>query len=44
MVDAVTKPQPFTTIKYTTKDGENISATKNNGIDKCHWKILKKNW
>ena len=32
MVDAVTKPQPFTTIKYTTKDGENISATKNNGI------------
>lgn len=32
MVDAVTKPQPFTTIKYTTKDGENISATKNNGV------------
>ncbi len=25
-------PKSFTTIKYTTKDGENISATKNNGI------------
>lgn len=32
MVDAVTKPQQFTTIKYTTKDGETISATKNNGV------------
>jgi len=32
MVDAVAKPQPFTTIKYTTKDGETISATKNDGI------------
>lgn len=32
MPDAVGKPQPFTTIKYTTKDGEQITATKNNGI------------
>ncbi len=35
MVDAVqnnTNLKPFTTIKYTTKDGEHISATKNNGI------------
>lgn len=24
--------QPFTTIKYTTKDGENISATKKDGV------------
>lgn len=27
-----TKPEGFTTIKYTTKDGEHVSATKNNGI------------
>lgn len=32
MVDAAKPIQPFTTIKYTTKDGENISATKNDGI------------
>lgn len=32
MTDAVGKPQPFTTIKYTAKDGEHITATKNNGI------------
>lgn len=32
MVDAVSKPQNFTTIKYTTKDGENITATKKDGI------------
>lgn len=32
MVDAVSKPQPFTTIKYTTKDGENITATKKDGV------------
>ncbi len=34
MVEALqqTPPQSFTTIKYTTKDGEHISATKNNGI------------
>lgn len=36
MVEAVQAQQPqlapFTTLKYTTKDGENITATKNNGI------------
>ncbi len=32
MVDQVSAPQSFTTVKYTTKDGEHISATKNNGI------------
>lgn len=38
MVDSVSavKPltvdKPFTTLNYTTKDGEHISATKNNGI------------
>lgn len=34
MAEAVqnTNLKPFTTIKYTTKDGEHISATKNNGI------------
>jgi len=35
MADAINaaKPlQPFTTIKYVTKDGENVTATKNNGI------------
>ena len=34
MVEALqqTAPQAFTTIKYTTKDGEHISATKNNGV------------
>lgn len=32
MVDSVAAPQGFTTIKYTTKDGEHISATKNNGV------------
>lgn len=34
MVDAISAAQPpkFTTIKYTTKDGENITATKNNGV------------
>lgn len=38
MVDSVSavKPltvdKPFTTLNYTTKDGEHVSATKNNGI------------
>ncbi len=38
MVDSVSafKPltvdKPFTTVNYVTKDGEHISATKNNGI------------
>lgn len=32
MVDQVSAPQHFTTVMYTTKDGEHISATKNNGI------------
>lgn len=33
MVESLQSVKPgFTTIKYTTKDGENISATKNNGI------------
>ena len=35
MVDSVSavKPMPqFTTIKYTTKDGENITATKKDGV------------
>ncbi len=35
MVDAVAAQQPlkpFTEIKYMTKEGETISATKNNGI------------
>lgn len=32
MVDAITAPQQFTTIKYTAKDGENISATKKDGV------------
>lgn len=34
MVEAVGQNQlpHFTTLKYTTKDGENISATKNNGV------------
>lgn len=34
MVDAVQqgKLAPFTTIKYVTKDGENCTATKNNGV------------
>ena len=26
-----TKPAQFTTVKYTTKDGENITATKEKG-------------
>lgn len=35
MVDAVQQQapiKPFTTISYKTKDGENVTATKNNGI------------
>lgn len=34
MVESVgqNQVQPFTTIKYTTKDGENISATKKDGV------------
>ena len=32
MVDAVSTLKPFTTVNYTTKDGEHISATKNNGV------------
>lgn len=34
MVDAVQQApiKPFTTIKYKTQDGENVTATKNNGI------------
>lgn len=34
MVEAVGQQQlqPFTTIKYTTKDGENVTATKNDGV------------
>lgn len=32
MVDSVSAVKPFTTVNYTTKDGEHISATKNNGI------------
>ena len=34
MVDAVQqgKLAPFTTVKYVTKDGENCTATKNNGV------------
>jgi hypothetical protein len=32
MVEAVSSLKPFTTVQYTTKDGEHISATKNNGI------------
>lgn len=35
MTDSVSavKPMPqFTTIKYTTKDGENITATKKDGV------------
>ncbi|MBQ8460109.1 hypothetical protein IJ541_08430 [bacterium] len=35
MVDAVTQTQPlqpFTTIKYMTKDGEAVTATKKDGI------------
>ena len=34
MVDSIKQQpiQPFNTIKYTTKDGENISATKKDGV------------
>jgi hypothetical protein len=32
MVDSVSSLKHFTTVQYTTKDGEHISATKNNGI------------
>lgn len=32
MVESVPALKPFTTVNYTTKDGEHISATKNNGI------------
>ncbi len=35
MVDAVQQQapiKPFTTISYKTKDGENVTATKNNGV------------
>lgn len=34
MVDAVQQApiKPFTTIKYKTQDGENVTATKNNGV------------
>lgn len=32
MVESVSALKPFTTVNYTTKDGEHISATKNNGI------------
>ena len=35
MVDSVSAPKAlpqFTTIKYTTKDGENITATKKDGV------------
>ena len=31
MVDQVSAPKSFTTVMYTTKDGEHVSATKNNG-------------
>ncbi len=32
MVEATAPLKPFTTIQYQTKDGEKISATKNNGV------------
>ncbi len=32
MTDAVSALPKFTTVKYTAKDGENITATKNNGV------------
>ncbi|MCM1338434.1 MAG: hypothetical protein NC191_02045 [Muribaculaceae bacterium] len=32
MVEATQSLKPFTTVTYTTKDGEHISATKENGI------------
>lgn len=32
MTETISPIQPFTTIKYTTKDGENITATKKDGI------------
>ena len=32
MVDQVSAVKPFTTVVYTTKDGEHVSATKENGV------------
>jgi hypothetical protein len=34
MTDSVqlAKPAAFTTVKYTTKDGENVTATKKDGV------------
>jgi len=32
MVDSIAAPQHFTTVNYVTKDGEHVSATKNNGV------------
>lgn len=32
MTEAVSALPKFTTVKYTAKDGENITATKNNGV------------
>lgn len=32
MADPVSAPKQFTTVMYTTKDGEQVCATKNNGV------------
>jgi len=32
MADLISAPQHFTTVNYVTKEGEKVSATKNNGV------------